>query len=145
MVSIMILYEYLALIGQRQQQYMARQHSEKTKNLRVKYQTYARRVETYHTDFPRATRVQLPEVGTVMLMSLEDAFWNRGEVDAEEHAEHAEMFRAGIDATLLKRSAVEELRRIARELRQMIGWAIDYHERIMSFKTQIEQGGSGWI
>ncbi|EGG09946.1 uncharacterized protein MELLADRAFT_95223 [Melampsora larici-populina 98AG31] len=126
--------------GQRHAQYNARQLSKKTANLRVKYQTYERKVLKYHTDFPRATRVQLPELGFVMQMSLEDAFWNRGEVNEDELGEHADKFRAGIDATLLQRSALEELRRIAREVRQMIGWANEYHERIMSFKTQIEEG-----
>ncbi|EGG10931.1 uncharacterized protein MELLADRAFT_92319 [Melampsora larici-populina 98AG31] len=126
--------------GQRNAQYNARQHSKKTANLRVKYQTYERKVQKYHTDFPRATRVQLPDLGMVMQMSLDDAFWNRGEVNEDEDGEHADKFRAAIDATLLQRSALEELRRIAREVRQMISWANEYYERIMTFKTRIEQG-----
>ncbi|EGG06608.1 uncharacterized protein MELLADRAFT_86450 [Melampsora larici-populina 98AG31] len=125
--------------GQRAAQYNARQDSKKTANLRVKYQTYERKVQKYHTDFPRAVRVQLPDLVTVMRMSLEDNFWNRGEVDEEEHGDHADKFRAGIDATLLQRRAVEELRRIAREVRQMMGWAFEYYEQIISFKTQLEQ------
>ncbi|KAH9807757.1 hypothetical protein DFH28DRAFT_1088776 [Melampsora americana] len=127
--------------GTRQSQHMSRIYSDKTRDLLNKYNTYARRVRKFRADYPRGPRFELPDYETVMGMEMEDQFWNRGEVDEDEHqtAENVRI-RQGIDAFLRQRSAQEEIRRISREVRQMLGWAIEYHGRIMVLKEGIEQG-----
>ncbi|KAH9809744.1 hypothetical protein DFH28DRAFT_1078897 [Melampsora americana] len=121
--------------GARQQQYMARHLGDKTKAVRVKYNTYERRVEKYSTDYPDSVQPALPDLETVMTMEMDDEFWNRGEVGLEEDDTH----RPGINSFLSRRSACEELRRIAREARQMTAWANSYFERILALGRKVNE------
>ncbi|EGG11853.1 uncharacterized protein MELLADRAFT_88936 [Melampsora larici-populina 98AG31] len=127
--------------GTRQQQQTTRQCGDKLRNLRDKYNTYKRRVQKYHTDYPRRRRVELPDFDTIESMEPDDPFWNRGEDEVlpGEEAE-SERIRRGITAFLARRGAQEELRRLARESRHMMGWAIEYHQRIMGLKITMQQG-----
>ncbi|EGG06007.1 uncharacterized protein MELLADRAFT_72010 [Melampsora larici-populina 98AG31] len=79
-----------------------------------------------------------------MSMPLDDPFWNRGEVPPKER-EGAERDRLGIQSFLSRRSSQEELRRIAREVRQMTGWANSYHGRIKSLKQRVAAAPVGSI
>ncbi|EGG12088.1 uncharacterized protein MELLADRAFT_89318 [Melampsora larici-populina 98AG31] len=132
--------------GTRQQQHMVKVCSNRAKDLRNKYNTYSRRVQKYHTNYRTRPRVELPDFETVEAMDVDDPFWNRGENEVEPGNEpEAERNRRGIDAYLARRGALEELRRIARESRHMMGWAIEYHRRIKSLKSALEQGITPFI
>ncbi|EGG10717.1 uncharacterized protein MELLADRAFT_93554 [Melampsora larici-populina 98AG31] len=124
--------------GARQQQYMAKHLGDRTKDVRVKHQTYQRRVDKYREDFPDAVQPKMPDLAAVMSMEMDDPFWNRGE-EAPEDREAGERDRVGIASFLSERSAREELRRIAREVRQMTGWANMYYGRVQGLKRRSEQ------
>lgn len=118
---------------------MARVDREKSRNVRVKYHTYERQVWKYHQHFTRARKLPLPDLVTVMKMTTEDPFWNRGEVEVGDQHE-VQRERVGIQSFLTRRSAHEELRRIAREVRQMMGWAVNYHSRLSKLKNRVVIG-----
>ncbi|EGG04830.1 uncharacterized protein MELLADRAFT_88562 [Melampsora larici-populina 98AG31] len=102
----------------------------------VEYNSYCRQVAKYAVDYPNAVQPEMPDLETVMSMPLGDPFWNRGEIPPEEQ-EAAERDRLGIQSFLSRRSSEEELRRIAREVRQITGWANSYLGRITTLKQRV--------
>ncbi|EGG00362.1 uncharacterized protein MELLADRAFT_93351 [Melampsora larici-populina 98AG31] len=124
--------------GTRLQQYLAKHLGDKTKNVRTKYHTYMRRVDSYAIDFPDAVQPQSPELAEVMAMTLDDPFWNRGELDPAA-GEEDDMNRIGIESFLSRRSAGEELRRIGREARQMTAWSNMYYERVVALGRKVDE------
>ncbi|EGG06791.1 uncharacterized protein MELLADRAFT_86184 [Melampsora larici-populina 98AG31] len=121
--------------GTREQQHLARHLGDKTKLVRVKYNTYARQVGKYENDYPDAVQPALPDLATVMAMEMDDVFWNRGELGLQD----GDTDRDGINSFLSRRSACEELRRIAREARQMTGWANAYYDRILALGRKVNE------
>jgi hypothetical protein len=132
----------VSIVGARQQQYLSKHLGDKTKEVRVKYNTYVRRVDKYALDFPDAVQPQRPELAGVMAMTLEDAFWNRAELDPAA-GEEGDLNRIGIQSFLSRRSAGEELRRIGREARQMTAWANMYYERVVALGRKVHNGELG--
>ncbi|EGF99819.1 uncharacterized protein MELLADRAFT_94087 [Melampsora larici-populina 98AG31] len=124
--------------GARLQQYLAKHLGDKTKNVRVKYSTYLRKVEKYALDFPDAVQPALPELGDVMAMTMDDPFWSRGKVEPAVGVE-ADITRLGIENFLSRRSAGEELRRIGREARQMTAWSNMYWARVVALGRKVNE------
>ncbi|EGF98461.1 uncharacterized protein MELLADRAFT_95668 [Melampsora larici-populina 98AG31] len=128
--------------GARQQQYMAKHLGDRTRDVRVKYATYQRRVEKYRTEFPEAVQPDLPDLAKVMGMDMDNPFWNRGEITPKDRAA-GERDRLGIESFLSQRSSREDLRRIAREVRQMTGWANGYFDCVVGLKHRGDLEGCG--
>lgn len=86
-----------------------------------KFQTYEGEVTKYHQTFRNADRMPCPTLADVRSLNLEDNFWDIDELThpAEPWAIDPDT-KVGIRAFLTVRSCEEELRRIAREVRQMI-------------------------
>ncbi|EGF97533.1 uncharacterized protein MELLADRAFT_85102 [Melampsora larici-populina 98AG31] len=122
--------------GARLQQYLAKHLGDKTRNVRDKYNTYMRRVDKYGLDFSDAVQPDAPDLARVMAMSLDDPFWNRGELDPVD-GEDEDINRVGIENFLSRRSAGEELRRIGREARQMTAWANLYYDRVVALGVKV--------
>ncbi|EGG00732.1 uncharacterized protein MELLADRAFT_93070 [Melampsora larici-populina 98AG31] len=92
-------------------------------------------VGKYENDYPDAVQPALPDLATVMAMEMDDVFWNRGELGLQD----GDTDRDGINSFLSRRSACEELRRIAREARQMTGWANAYYDRILALGRKVNE------
>lgn len=86
-----------------------------------KFQTYESEVTKYHQNFRTAAKLDCPTLATVRSLPLENAFWDIGNLThpAEPWAIDADT-KVGIQAYLSARSCEEELRRVAREVRQMM-------------------------
>lgn len=68
-------------------------------------------------------------------MPVTDPFWDVGALNhPDEPWANDTSTKEGIRAYLVKRSSTEELRRIGREVRQAIHWALDYQARVDATK-----------
>lgn len=66
-----------------------------------------------------------------MGMDLEDPFWNEGALShPDEPWAICQSTKEGIVAFRSKQSCEEEMRRLGREIRQMMLWGIDYQVRV---------------
>lgn len=68
-------------------------------------------------------------------MDITDVFWNGGSLTHPEELWATDpATQEGIQAFLTQRAAEDELRRIAREARQLLLWACDYQARVEGVK-----------
>lgn len=86
-----------------------------------KFHTFEAEVNQYHRTFRNAVRIQCPTLAMVKSLQLDDSFWDIGELThpSEPWATDPDT-KVGIQAFLVARNCEEELKRIAREVRQMI-------------------------
>lgn len=86
-----------------------------------KFNTYENEVRKYNQTFRNEVRIPCLTLATVRSLQLEDNFWDIGELThpAEPWATDPDT-KVGIQAFLTARTCEEELKRIAREVRQMI-------------------------
>lgn len=114
--------------------------NKKKKLLKKKYNTYHRNVSKYNENRRRNSRIPDPSFEEVEEMPVTDEFWDLGALThpAEDWATNKHT-KAGIQAFLLKRAAVEELRRISRETRQLIEWALAYQLKIDNVVVEMAQ------
>ncbi|KAH9823448.1 hypothetical protein DFH28DRAFT_880641 [Melampsora americana] len=74
-------------------------------------------------------------------MDLLDAFWNEAAVHHPEEAwATCEKTKEGILAFQSHRSSEEELRRLGREVRQMMLWGVDFQARVDRSKPDLANG-----
>lgn len=72
-------------------------------------------------------------------MTITDMFWDLGGLThPEEPWATDRATRKGIRSFLVKRGAEEELRRVAREVRQLMKWSSVYQNRIDMIRTTWE-------
>lgn len=72
-----------------------------------------------------------PTFDEVESMAVTDPFWDLGGLSHPDEPWATNKYtREGIQAYLLRRAAKEELKRIARECRQMVLWALEYQLKI---------------
>lgn len=101
-----------------------------------KFQTYECEVRRYHQTFRNDVNLPCPNLATVRLLNLDDPFWDIGGLThpAEPWATDPDT-KLGIQAFLTSRTCEEELKRIAREVRQMIRSAQDMATKIDLVET----------
>lgn len=132
---------YLMLLSYIGTSYQARINTLKQKKgvlLRKKYNTYSRHVTRYNQQRRRRDALLLPSFDEVVSMPVTHGFWDIGGLShPEEEWASNEYTQQGIKAYLMKRAAGEELRRIARETRHLIRWALEYQEKIDSIQIKI--------
>lgn len=76
-----------------------------------------------------------------MNMDLLDPFWNEAALNhPEEPWASCQRTKDGIVAFQSRRSSEEELRRLGREVRQLMLWALDYQGRVDAAKPTQENG-----
>lgn len=77
----------------------------------------------------------------MLALPITDAFWDVHALDHpnEPWANHKRT-KLGIQAYLAERSCKEELRRMAREIRQMMLWAFDHQARVNGIKPDPQTG-----
>lgn len=93
----------------------------KQKNLKQKYTSYDLEVTRFHTRFPDAEVLELPTMEDIFVLDLEDPFWNVGHLTHPNELWATDVpTQNGIQAFRRLRSCNEELRRIAREVRNVV-------------------------
>lgn len=85
----------------------------------------------YNDGHVRRDQLPDPTLNEVESMTVTDNFWDLGGLTHPEEEWAANKYtQEGIRVYLVWRSAKEELKRIARETRQLLGWALQYQVKI---------------
>lgn len=96
-----------------------------------KYNTYHRHVSNYNRAYRRREPIPDPTFEELKNLPITDMFWDGSALShPEEPWAINNDVKTGIQAFLTKRSALEEIRRIGREVRQLILWALDYQAHV---------------
>ncbi|EGF98630.1 uncharacterized protein MELLADRAFT_95541 [Melampsora larici-populina 98AG31] len=116
--------------------------SHKNKAFKTKYNSYHRRVKAYNDQFAPRPLLDDPSLADVERMEITDLFWSGGSTLSHTGEPWASDLptREGIQLYLTLRSSQEELRRIAREVRQLTQWAVDYQSKIDSIDREAADG-----
>lgn len=115
--------------------------SKKQRLLRLKFQSYRSKVESFnrtHIDNPLEV---CPTLEAIKSSKLEDLFWNFGSVTHPEErwATHTPT-QEGIQAWLSMKRCDEELQRISREARQLIRAAIVTKSKLCMLDDLVTKG-----
>ncbi|KAH9807730.1 hypothetical protein DFH28DRAFT_912841, partial [Melampsora americana] len=107
------------------QQHTKKTLREKQAVLKTKYNLFERNVKKFNTDFPNDP-ILCPTFDEMKTLSLADGFWDIGQLTHPDQPWAVDQdTREGIRAYLDMTHASDELRRIARECRQSINWALE--------------------
>lgn len=113
----------------------------KQKTFTRKFGSYCALVEQYHAQNPGAAIQDLPTLEEVRRLSLDDAFWNIGHLTHPNEAWAVDLpTQQGIQAYLDVRGCEEELRRIAREVRQMVQQALLIKGKLAALEELCDTG-----
>jgi hypothetical protein len=97
----------------------------KVNNLRKKWKAYVQQAKNYNSEFLPEHVLATPDLDEVKRISLEDGFWNMGQLTHPDEAWAVDPnVQKGIEAYLTLTNCQDELRRIARKGRQAVKWAI---------------------
>ncbi|EHS62798.1 uncharacterized protein PGTG_22668 [Puccinia graminis f. sp. tritici CRL 75-36-700-3] len=100
--------------------------SSKVKLLKSKWTSYCNRATIYNENYMPEIDVGTPTFEEIKSMGLDDHFWDMGSLlHPNEPWAIDPNVREGIDALLTSTHCKDELRRISREARQAVKWAID--------------------
>ncbi|EGG06927.1 uncharacterized protein MELLADRAFT_106366 [Melampsora larici-populina 98AG31] len=99
--------------------------------LKKKLDTYLRHASRYNQRHRPTPRLVLPSLDEVLEMDLLHPFWDEVALNhLDEPWASCQRTKDGIVALRNQLASEEELRRLAREVRQLMGWAIDYQNRV---------------
>ncbi|EGG08268.1 uncharacterized protein MELLADRAFT_62087 [Melampsora larici-populina 98AG31] len=103
----------------------------KREQLKNKLDTYLRHAGRYNTRYRPAQRLAEPTLDEVIAMDLLDPFWDEVALNhLDEPWASCQSTKDGIIALRNHMASEEELRRLGREVRQLMGWALDYQVRV---------------
>lgn len=103
----------------------------KNSQLRRKVASYLRLANEYNSKFEPEPLVATPTLQEVEAMDISHPFLNFGSlIHSDEPWAVDEPTQTGIEAYITVSRCKEELRRVAKETRQMLNWAIDFQEKI---------------
>ncbi|EGG02525.1 uncharacterized protein MELLADRAFT_66337 [Melampsora larici-populina 98AG31] len=95
--------------------------------LKKKLDTYLRHASRYNQRHRPTPRLVLPSMDEVLEMDLLHPFWDEVALNhLDEPWASCRRTKDGIVALRNQMASEEELRRLGREVRQLLGWAIDY-------------------
>lgn len=107
----------------------------KLAELKRKHSTYHRHVSMYNQVHRPAVTIADPSFEAIKSLPITDSFWDcSGLSHPNEDWATTPDVKTGIQAFLTKRAASEELCRLAREVRQLISWALDHQARVNDTK-----------
>ncbi|KAH9808450.1 hypothetical protein DFH28DRAFT_935886 [Melampsora americana] len=99
--------------------------------LKRKWTTYQTQVENCQQQFPRGPPLYIPTLDEVHAMPISDPFWNIGNLTHPEEAWAVdEATQRGIEACRTLRSCQEEMRRIAREVRNVVLHSLEMEAKL---------------
>ncbi|KAH9814973.1 hypothetical protein DFH28DRAFT_1221503 [Melampsora americana] len=127
--------------GTKVQQYLIKIRTNKNADLRKKVATYLRHANSYNEDFEPDPKLATPTVKEVEEMEFGDPFLDCGNLShpQEPWAVDADT-QEGIQAYLIRSRCKEELRRLTKEARQTVKWALEYQGRLDNLAKDIEEG-----
>lgn len=127
--------------GTKVQQYLIKIRTNKNADLRKKVATYLRHANSYNEDFEPDPKLATPTVKEVEEMEFGDPFLDCGNLShpQEPWAVDADT-QDGIQAYLIRSRCKEELRRLTKEARQTVKWALEYQGRLDNLAKEIEDG-----
>ena len=107
---------------------------------RRKWTTYNEHAVQYN-DIRPVSHIPCPTLEEAKALPFEDSFWNVGALDhPSEMWANDPGTKAGIQAYLLERGCLEELRRIGRETQQMTLAALRTEEQLQDLLTLCHSG-----
>ncbi|EGF99401.1 uncharacterized protein MELLADRAFT_68613 [Melampsora larici-populina 98AG31] len=110
--------------------------------LKKKLETYLRQASKYNRHHRPTPRLLEPTLDEVLAMDLLDPFWDEVALDhLKEPWASCERTKEGIVAFRNKVACEEELQRLGREVRQLMGWALDYQARVDRTRPNEAFGG----
>lgn len=125
--------------GTRSQQHTKKTLREKQTALKLKYNMFERNVKKFNVDFPNDEPIICPPFDDMKRLSLADRFWDIGQLTHPDQPWAVDQdTQDGIRAYLDMTHASDELRRIGRECRQSINWALEMEEKVSALKTSVE-------
>lgn len=128
-------------IGARNQARSHERTREKSKKLAQKHRMYIRHASTYNRCHQPNLKIPEPTLTAVLGMDMSDPFWPRGELGgADEDWASDPCTQEGIISFRVQQSSCEELRRVAREVRQLLAWAIEHRERLTALQRRASEG-----
>ncbi|KAH9822477.1 hypothetical protein DFH28DRAFT_881650 [Melampsora americana] len=103
----------------------------------------ATRTAKYNAQFDPAQRLREPTFDEVLNMDILDPFWDEVALNhPDEPWSSCQSTKEGIMAFRSQRSCEEELRRLGREVRQLMLWGLDHQSRIDAAKPNVEANGT---
>lgn len=124
-------------IGTTGQNRMKGRGQKKEASFKQKYNKYHRHVSNYNRAHRPDVPLADPTFEEVKGLPITDVFWDgSGLTHPDEVWATNDDVKTGIQAFLTKRSSVEEMRRMGREVRQLILWALDHQSRVNDTKPE---------
>ncbi|EGG06564.1 uncharacterized protein MELLADRAFT_86399 [Melampsora larici-populina 98AG31] len=103
--------------------------------LKKKLNTYLRHAARYNAQYRPVPRLLEPTFDEVVAMDMLHPFWDEAALNhPDEPWASCQITKDGIVALRSEVSSEEEMRRLGREVRQMMGWGIDYQRRLEATK-----------
>lgn len=110
----------------------------KESELRKKYVTFERQASLYNDSIPDQIPIECLDFDQVKSTPIDDQFWDFGRMTHPEEAWATdERLQDGIKWYLEVTHSEDELRRIGRECRQSIQWAVETYIKLMDLKEII--------
>ncbi|KAH9815178.1 hypothetical protein DFH28DRAFT_893176 [Melampsora americana] len=126
-------------VGTRMQQRSKKHLRDKQRALKDKYNIFCRNVEKFNQDYPSPNLIECPSLEDILRMSLADHFWDIGQLTHPHEAWAVDRHtQDGIQAYLEATHSEDEVRRVGRECRQAVKWALDRQEKLSAFSTSLE-------
>ncbi|KAH9823027.1 hypothetical protein DFH28DRAFT_880781, partial [Melampsora americana] len=111
------------------------------RELRRKHSTYNRLAGNYNATFAPNEPLATPTLMEVERMEITDPFFNCGNLTHPQEPWAVDpRTQDGIEAYLDVQRCEEELRRIAKEARQMMNWGLAFQDKIDVLQDEIRQG-----
>ncbi|KAH9816122.1 hypothetical protein DFH28DRAFT_927475 [Melampsora americana] len=128
------------------QQYLIRLRTAKNAELRKKLATYLRHAEQYNNQFHPDPSIPNPTLQELEQMEFGDPFLDCGSLTHPQEAWAVDSdTQEGVQLYLTNARCKEELRRLTKEARQMVHWAIQYQGRLDTLAKKIhEQKLASW-
>lgn len=118
----------------------------KQRALKRKWTTYELHVKQFQTRFPDGEVLSLPTLEEISRLSLEDSFWNIGHLTHPNELWATDLAtQRGIQAYRSFRSCDEELRRIARELRNTVLYSLQTERKLDDLKATCDTRKLLWL
>lgn len=124
--------------GTRLQQKTKRDLSLKQAALKKKYNTFQKLVNEFNEKFPSAHPIACLDFDNIKQLPVFDPFWDIGNLTHPTEAWAIDKkTKEGIVAYRDKIHAFDELRRVGRECRQAIKWALDMDTKLLLLETRV--------
>lgn len=141
-----LLYVCSVCTGTKVQQYLISLRKRKNAELRTKVSTYLRHANSYNNEFAPNPAIPTPTVKDVENMEFGDPFLDSGSLTHPNEPWAVDPdTQEGIQAYLTILRCKEELRRVSKEGRQIVNWALMFQSRLDNLAKDIDDGSESFI